>query len=102
MTLPTPEKLAELRKLAEATRAQPGDWFGADALCEYVTQFRRHEAAFIAAAGPTTVLSLLDALEAQRVELADWNLIKGEPVVVGRLAIIKLVAGRKAKSSRGE
>lgn len=31
-------------------------------------------------------------------ELADWELVKGDPVVQGRLAVIKLAAQRKEQS----
>ena len=46
-------------------------------------------------------LSRVAAMARIRAALADWELIKDEPVVIGRLAVIKLVADRRARSKNG-
>lgn len=65
----TPEKLAELRRLAEACPMPDNDpdtlseWYEAEDLTERNYPLPPIDAAFIAAASPDVVLGLLDAAE---------------------------------------
>lgn len=62
MSALTPERLAELRRLAET--AAPGPWYGVDELSLLIENERATEdIPYIAAVNPATVLALLDAAD---------------------------------------
>lgn len=75
---PTTDQLAALRAAATAAH-QPGVfWYEQDILERFTKHFTGAEAdsAHIAAASPAAVLALLDYIDAQATELAEWHKLR--------------------------
>ena len=86
MTTPDDLDVTGLRALAEAAR---GPWWTADAVHQ-ISPLDEADAAFIAAANPTTVLALLDALatERERREAAEGE-VEGQRTVYRALSDLR-------------
>ncbi|OVE49407.1 hypothetical protein [Chromobacterium violaceum] len=75
---PTTDQLAALRAAAEAAHLPGVFWYEQDMLEKFTKHFTGTEAdaVFINSASPAAILSLLDRIDAQAAELAEWHKLR--------------------------